>query len=124
MPVHEALVIAERLSALHDRLIKQFSSFSEKDLRTQYHPDLSQLGWHLNHIAFIEQYWLREVVLGDDSRTKNHHREYFPEMIERASRGQLEDLTDFNQLRTYFSESEKLWAELSTGKNEHHLLKN
>ena len=58
--------IADRLSALHGRLISQFSLYTEKDLRTQYHPDLSQLGWHLSHIAFIEQYWLREKVLGDD----------------------------------------------------------
>ena len=124
MPVHEALVIAERLSALHDRLIKQFSSFSEKDLRTQYHPDLSQLGWHLNHVAFIEQYWLREVVLGDDSRTQKKHQLYFPEMIGKTSRGQLAGLTDFDQLRKDYSESGKLWVELSTGQYDHHLLKN
>ena len=74
----EALLIAENLSALHHRLINQFISYSEVDLRTQYHPDLSQLGWHLNHIAFIEQYWLREVVLEDDSRTRKLHHEYFP----------------------------------------------
>ncbi|MDX2477434.1 MAG: DinB family protein, partial [Gammaproteobacteria bacterium] len=60
--------IVDRLSTLHNRLIDNFSTYSEQDLRTQYHPDLSQLGWHLTHIGFIEHYWLREVVLADDSR--------------------------------------------------------
>jgi iron(II)-dependent oxidoreductase len=124
MSVPEAYVIAECLTAFHDRLINQFSLFSEKTLRTQYHPDLSQLGWHLNHIAFIEQYWLREIVLGDDSLTIHLHKKYFPEMIRKTSRGQIAGLTDFNQLRTSFAESEELWMELSTGNYEHHLLKN
>jgi iron(II)-dependent oxidoreductase len=116
--------IAERLSALHNRLISQFSSYTEKDLRTQYHPDLSQLGWHLSHVAFIEQYWLREEVLGDDRRTKDFHQHYFPDLIDKTERGRLPDITDFEQLRTDFSDAEELWAELSSGRYEHQLLKN
>lgn len=120
----ERTEIAEYLSGLHARLINQFSSYNEDDLRRQYHPDLSQLGWHLNHIAFIEQYWLREVVQGDESRTKNFHQDYFPELIDKGIRGQLAGITDFDQLRADFSESEKLWLELSSGQYEHLLLKN
>ena len=116
--------IAERLSALHNRLINQFSSYTEKDLRTQYHSDLSQLGWHLSHVAFIEQYWLREEVLGDDRRTKDFHQHYFPDLIDKTERGCLPDITDFEQLRTDFSDAEELWTELSSGRYEHQLLKN
>ncbi len=116
--------IAVRLSFLHGRLIKQFSSYSEKDLRTQYHPDLSQLGWHLAHIAFIEQYWLREVVLGDNSRTENLHQYFFPERIGKSERGNLQVIADFEQLQDDFSDAEKLWTELSRGRCVHPLLKN
>ena len=116
--------IADALSAFHDGLINQFSCCSENDLRSQYHPDLSQLGWHLNHIAFIEKYWLREVVLGDDSATKDFHQYYFPERIEKAEREKIEGIADFAQLQVDFSLSENLWLELSSGKYEHHLLKN
>ncbi len=116
--------IADRLSTLHSRLINQFSLYSENDLRTQYHADLSQLGWHLAHIAFIEQYWLREVVLGDDSRTKYFHQNYFPELIDKTERGGLPDIADFEQLQYNFSDAEKLWTELSCAQYQHPLLKN
>ena len=116
--------IADRLSTLHGRLINQFSLYSENDLRTQYHPDLSQLGWHLAHIAFIEQYWLREVVLGDDSSTKDFHQYYFPELSARTERGGLLDIADFERLQYHFSDAEKLWTELSRIQYEHPLLKN
>jgi iron(II)-dependent oxidoreductase len=124
MAVSESNEITVRLSHLHTLLINQFSSYSEKDLRTQYHPDLSQLGWHLNHIAFIEQYWLREVVLGDDSRTKDIHQDYFPELVNKAKRGSLPGITDFAQLYESFSATEDLWAEISSGQNDHPLMKN
>jgi iron(II)-dependent oxidoreductase len=122
MTVSEKSEIAERLSSLHASLIKQFSAYKEQDLCTQYHPDLSQLGWHLNHVAFIEQYWLREVVLGDDSRTRDFHQYYFPELIEKTGRGLLSDLTNFDQLQNSFSDTEQLWLELSAAGSTHVLM--
>lgn len=116
--------IGERLSTLHKRLIAQFSEYSEQDIRTQYHPDLSQLGWHLAHVAFVEQYWLREVVLGDDSRTVGLHQYFFPELIDRAKRADLPAIADFEQLKSDFSDCEKLWAQLSSSQHDHALLKN
>ncbi len=112
----------EALAFLHDRLILQFSVLSEQELRLQYHPDLSQLGWHLSHIAFIEQYWLREVVLGDNSRTAELHQYYFPENIDKSVRGELPGITGFTQLRERFSETEKLLSFLLSGQQEHPLL--
>lgn len=112
------------LVALHERLINQFSSCSEKDLRIQYHPELSPLGWHLGHIAFIEQYWLREIVLGDNSRTADLHQYFFPEMIDKSVRGELPGITDFLQLQNDFSGSENLLSELLSGNLKHPLLEN
>ena len=116
--------IVDRLSTLHNRLIAQYSTYSEQDLRTQYHPDLSQLGWHLTHIGFIEQYWLREVVLADDSRTKGRHQDFFPELIDRAERGCLPALANFEQLQADFTDAEKLLSQLLAGRHDHPLLIN
>ena len=115
---------AKKLSALHKRLIAQYSSIPEQDLRTQYHPDLSQLGWHLNHVAFIEKYWLREIVLGDDSWTKGLHQEFFPELIEKSKRGTLPAIADFEQLQSDFSDTETLLSTLSANACDHPLMKN
>ncbi|GBE07395.1 MAG TPA: ergothioneine biosynthesis protein EgtB [Gammaproteobacteria bacterium] len=114
----------DRLSSLHDRLIKQFSSCSVDELRIQYHPDLSPLGWHLAHIAFIEQYWLREAVLGDNSRTADLHQYYFPEMIDKSERGKLPGITDFSKLKNNFSDAENLSFDLLSSQQKHPLLEN
>lgn len=120
----ESNEIVKKLSALHKSLITQYSSYSEQDLRTQYHPDLSQLGWHLNHIAFIEKYWLREIVLGDDGRTKGLHQDFFPELIQKSKRGNLPAIADFEQLQADFSDAESLLSQLSSSADEHPLMKN
>lgn len=116
--------LQSRLASLHRQLVNDFSSLSEAELCTQYHPDLSQLGWHLAHIAFIEQYWLYEVVLGDDSRTAARHDKFFPELIDKPSRGELQGITDMQRLQKDFSESEKCFSRLQANPPPHHLLKN
>ena len=105
-------------------MVAGFSVIPEQDLRTRYHPDLSQLGWHLMHVAFIEQYWLREIVLADDSRTKGLQEYYFPELIKKDERGNLPAITDFEQLQGDFSDTETLWQQLSSSGNNHPLLSN
>ena len=114
----------KKISALHKSLLDQYSSYPEQDLRTQYHPDLSQLGWHLCHVSFIEQYWLREVVAGDDSRTSGLHKDFFPELIEKGKRGGLPVLADFDQLQADFNDAEDLLSQLSSGACDHPLMKN
>ena len=70
---HDACqMLARRPELAHDR---------------QYHPDLSPLGWHVGHCAFIETYWLRERLLNDDSATAALHGLYFPDMAEKPGRG-------------------------------------
>lgn len=59
----------------------------DSEYRQQYHPDLSPLGWHIGHCAFVETYWLREVVLGDDDITAPLQYLYIPENIPKPQRG-------------------------------------
>ncbi len=54
-------------------------------LRTQYHPELSPIAWHLGHTALFERYWVDEVVLGAEPDPALHGL-YFPELSEKARR--------------------------------------
>jgi iron(II)-dependent oxidoreductase len=114
--------LADQLQAFHHQLLEEFSPCSETVLRTQYHPDLSQLGWHLSHIAFVEHYWLNEVIMADDSRTRDSHEMFFPELIEKASRGQLAGITDMQRLADDFKASESMLDELLSKPQRHSLL--
>lgn len=91
MKEHElgrARQIAE-LAAMHRRGQDIVSQLPAEDIRIQYHEDLSPLGWHLGHCAFIETYWLREIVLGDNATTATLHGVYFPDLCEKAARPEL-----------------------------------
>ncbi|HET8701540.1 MAG TPA: SUMF1/EgtB/PvdO family nonheme iron enzyme [Nitrococcus sp.] len=77
------------LAAMHRCGQNIVGGLSPEDVRIQYHGDLSPLGWHLGHCAFIETYWLREVILGNDSVTAPLHDVYFPDLCERAARSNL-----------------------------------
>lgn len=80
--------IAE-LATLHQRGQDIIGRLPAEDVRTQYHNDLSPLGWHLGHCAFIETYWLREIVLSNNSVTATLHGVYFPDLCEKAARPEL-----------------------------------
>lgn len=60
---------------------------NDHDYRQQYHADLSPLGWHVGHCAFLETFWLRETLLADDGETAAHHYLYFPENLPKPQRG-------------------------------------
>ena len=60
---------------------------NEADWRRQAHPDLSPPGWHLGHCAFIETYWLQEVLLGDDRYTAPVADLYTPPRTPKSERG-------------------------------------
>ena len=53
----------------------------------QCHEDLSPLSWHLGHMAFIETYWIREVIQGDNRETAHLHDFYLPERSPKMERG-------------------------------------
>jgi iron(II)-dependent oxidoreductase len=58
----------------------------EEDWRHQYHPDLSPLGWHLGHCIFTEIFWVREVLLNDNSRSEALKALYVPELSPKPGR--------------------------------------
>lgn len=97
----------------HDSLLGLAGELDEVELRRQYHPDLSPAGWHVAHVAFVAEYWLREVVLGDDSRTRDGQRHFFPEHIDKAARATLPAIADPAHWRQAFNDIEGLWDELS-----------
>lgn len=60
--------------------------FSAAGIAHQYHPDLSPPGWHLGHCVFTEIYWIREVLLGDGSRSRALKSLYVPELSPKTER--------------------------------------
>ncbi|MGD8999898.1 MAG: SUMF1/EgtB/PvdO family nonheme iron enzyme [Granulosicoccaceae bacterium] len=76
-----------QLNAVQDAIHATGLRLDDNDYRKQYHTDLSPLGWHIGHCAFIESYWLREIVLGDNRITRPLHYLYFPENIPKPERG-------------------------------------
>ncbi len=76
-----------RLRAVQRRLRAIAEGFDDATLRQQFHPDISPLGWHIGHCAFIEDLWLRERIGGDMSRTKKLHRFYLPQFSPKHKRG-------------------------------------
>ncbi len=55
--------------------------------RSQHHPDLSPIGWHLGHCVFIECLWLHEKIRGDDNVTAPIRAFYTPPETPKAERG-------------------------------------
>jgi len=76
-----------RLRAVHRRLQALVEPLDDTDYRAQFHKDLSPLGWHLGHCTFIENYWLRERIQGDDRLTAPLHDYYFPQFSPKPERG-------------------------------------
>lgn len=68
-------------------LLEIAGAVTEQEYRTQYHPDLSPLGWHIGHCVFTEIYWLREVVLKEAPQTESLKSFYVPELSPKIRRG-------------------------------------
>jgi len=81
--------LVEMLEQSHNHLLEFTVDLSDSLLRKQFHADLSPLGWHLGHTAFIERYWIDEVLLGNFQQTKPLHDLYFPERNHKAMRSEV-----------------------------------
>ena len=60
-----------RLRGIQNKTRKLFEGLNDIQYRLQYHHDLSPAGWYLGHGMFIENYWLHEVIQGDDQFTSD-----------------------------------------------------
>src|ERR671919_2232120 len=78
---------AAQLRAVQQDLCALIEDLDDESYRAQSHPDLSPVGWHLGHCMFIENYWLREVVHGDDRLTAPLAHYYIPARSPKPQRG-------------------------------------
>lgn len=75
------------LQQVRDQVRDLLRPLDEDTLRTQYHPQLSPLGWHLGHTAWTEAYWLQAVAGGDQRRTAPLAALYNPAESPKDTRG-------------------------------------
>lgn len=80
-------VLIEALGQSQALLLALAEETDETSFRSQYHPDLSPLGWHLGHCVYNECLWLHEKVRGDDSITAPIANFYTPPHTPKAERG-------------------------------------
>ncbi len=76
-----------RLRAIQNKTREVIEGIDDDTFRSQFHDDLSPLGWHLGHCMFVENYWLHEIVRGDKKLTKKLDRLYIPENCPKPQRG-------------------------------------
>ena len=58
------------LSNLHQMLVQVVESLADAELRRCPHPALYPPGWYLGRAIYLETYWLRERLAGDDDLTR------------------------------------------------------
>ncbi len=76
-----------RLRAIQNKTREIFEGMDDSTYRSQFHEDLSPIGWHLGHCMFIENYWLHEVVQDNNKLTKKLDKLYIPENCPKPKRG-------------------------------------
>ena len=88
--------LIEALGQSQALLLALVEDADEATFRSQFHPDLSPLGWHLGHCVYSECFWLHEKVRGDNSVTAPIEDFYTPPRTPKAQRGErLPKQTDF-----------------------------
>lgn len=112
----------DQLKQVHTALLDCVAGLRSSELRKQYHPDLSPLGWHLGHVAYIGQYWLDEVILDDDDKTSGKDAQFLPERIDKKSRKKLAGIDDLDALEHMYRDIEATLLALQTNKQAHQLM--
>lgn len=79
--------LIETLGQSQALLLALLEDVDDSTCRTQYHPDLSPLGWHLGHCVYTECFWLHEKVREDNSVTAPIEDFYTPPRTPKAERG-------------------------------------
>ena len=77
----------QQLGSLQTMVRALAEETDETTFRTQYHPDLSPLGWHLGHCVYAECYWLYEAVSGNRELTAAIENLYIPANSPKQERG-------------------------------------
>ncbi|MDH5392991.1 MAG: SUMF1/EgtB/PvdO family nonheme iron enzyme [Gammaproteobacteria bacterium] len=115
----------QRLSAAQQRLIHIVKRLDDDDYRQQFHPELSPLGWHLAHCLYIENYWLHEILCGNNTLTKGLDQLYLPELSVKTQRGaKLPPLKQLLQMAEQYQANNRQFLQyISIEKKQQHLLK-
>lgn len=71
---------------------------------TQYHPDLSPIGWHVGHCVYTETYWVQEAWLQYQDCDDSLKSLYIPELSNKAARGHR--LPEFSRLKEWAEETQ------------------
>lgn len=118
--------LLKTLEASQNKLLASMEALPAEDCYKQYHSGLSPIAWHLGHCAFIEAYWIREVVLEDNTLTESLKDLYFPWLSPKTERGRRMPgyREQLNFSRTLFSEHLEILQQLTSKQIEHKLLNN
>ncbi|MDH5767070.1 MAG: DinB family protein, partial [Gammaproteobacteria bacterium] len=63
-----------RLRGIQNKMKQLVESLDETTCRTQFHPQLSPIGWHLGHCLYTENYWLHEIIQDNNKYTKKQKK--------------------------------------------------
>lgn len=58
------------LSSIHQLLVQLVEDLPGDHVNQPFHPDLPSVGWLLGRSVYLELYWLREKIQGDDNLSK------------------------------------------------------
>lgn len=90
------------LSSLHEMLTQLPLSIPPDQAARQFHPQLGSLAWYLGRSVYLETYWLRQVLHGDDDLTSRVERLFTPGAMPLAQ--QCEGLPPIDHLLNWAAE--------------------
>ncbi|MCW8853497.1 MAG: SUMF1/EgtB/PvdO family nonheme iron enzyme [Gammaproteobacteria bacterium] len=114
-----------RLRGIQNKMRQLVESLDDRTFRMQFHSDLSPAGWHLGHCAFIEDFWLHEIIQGNKKFTKKLKKIYLPENCPIHKRGKkLPDSKKLlNEVHQQQDENDLLLIEMIPPFSDHPLFK-
>ena len=72
------------LSSIQRLVTQLVEDLPAEDINRKYHPDLPGIGWLLGRSIYLELWWLREKILGDDDLSKRV-RQFFARPLPRSA---------------------------------------
>ncbi|GMR17807.1 MAG: SUMF1/EgtB/PvdO family nonheme iron enzyme [Gammaproteobacteria bacterium] len=119
-------LITKHLDNAFHQTIETVIPYSDAEWRTQYHPDLSPIAWHVGHVVYMESYWIQQQLLGNTATDTSLKELYFPWLNEKQNRQYMvpgkAELLDF--IRSEHSKNMDLLTHLDKQYLQHTLMKN
>ena len=111
-------------NAYHN-IVKLVATCSDTEWKTQYHPDLSPIAWHVGHTVFIESQWVQQELLGNAVTDTAIKKLYLPWLNKKQSRQFRVDPKDDLLRQTHDDHARNIDSLLSLDNNglQHKLMK-